>query len=158
MKLILCILLIQLLSSFNVYSQTSKVDSFINKNKIKLSETYPSVSGQKYSFTKEQFVYTIKFVQRQIEIYRFDTKTNEINKTPPDDVIPSKEISLLTVAEFGEKYMILYRKLNNSDYATPYVITKNDEIGSHKFLKLKLNKETVIELRAHYDYKSYDIN
>lgn len=32
-----------------------------------------------------------------------------------------------------------------TNYATPYVITKNEEIGSHKFLKLKLNKETVIE-------------
>ncbi|MFT5645685.1 MAG: hypothetical protein ACI976_000358 [Aureispira sp.] len=255
MKLILFVLLVQLLSSFNVYSQTSKLDSFINKNKIKLSETYPSVSGQKYSFTKEQFVYTIKFVRGEIEIYRFDTETNEINKTPPDDVIASKKISILTVAKFGENYMILYLKINNSNddarifyslhyrlidfetgeiseavdldrmktrsldqyqycfsednsflmiyyflkegihssssgkikcivyqddfeifeqgtvkmpfnyaeesveyifvtnYATPYVITKNDDIGSHKFLKLKLNKETVVEASPGEDAK-----
>lgn len=117
MKLILFVILIQLLSSFNIYAQTPKVDSFINKNKLKLSETYPSVHGQKYSFTKEQFIYTIKFVRGEIEIYRFDTETNEINKTPPDDVIASKETRVLTVAKFRENYMILYLKVNHSNDA-----------------------------------------
>ena len=38
------------------------------------------------------------------------SKTNEMNKTEPDDAIDSKDISVQTIAKFGESHFILYIK------------------------------------------------
>ncbi len=247
MKLFLFVLLLQVIHHSKAHCQKATADSLININKIKASNIYDRVYGDKYVFTDDRYIYTVKLVRREIEIYRFDTESNEMNKTPPDPVIASRDINVLSVSKFGENYAILYTKRNNrkddarvfnslhyrlidfetgdiseeveldrmkvrqldqykycfsedssflmvyyylendnnqtssrkvkcliyqdnfeifeqgtvkfpydrmnestkfifvTNYATPYIITKHDETGAHKFLKLKLNKEVVEE-------------
>jgi len=115
MKTILIVILSQLIIITNTLSQNAESDSLVNKNEIRLSETYDYAYAKKYVFPIDKYVYTIKLAKRQIEIYRFDTETNEVNKTEPDDAINSKNIKVQTIAKFGDNYFILYKKENHSE-------------------------------------------
>lgn len=115
MKTTLLIALLQLLIYFSTSAQDTTVDSLVNINNIKLSNTYDFVGGTKYIFTKDKYIFTVKLFKKLIDIYRFDTETNEMINTGLDSVLYSKQIKVLTINKFDSSCIVLYVKKNNHE-------------------------------------------